>query len=116
MKIARTFKMSQEVIQQLEELSQKTGKSMAQIVEEAITLLYTNENRIKEEIELYKKENEQLKIALKLFREKEIMVEKVEEAFKLVLEQKDLLIQEKDKRIEELQEQLRSKKSWWRFW
>ena len=116
-KVMKQFRLQQEIVNVLEELAGNTGKTQTQIVEEAIKLLYSNENKIKDEIELYKKENEQLKMVIKVFQEREKAIEKVENAFRQLLEQKDLLIKEKDERIKELQERLKERvKAFWKFW
>ena len=126
MKIARSFKMSQETIEKIEELAKETGKTYTQILEEAINLYYSNETHVRHEIELYKRENEQLKIALQFLKEREKTIEKVEETYKLLIDEKDKRLEEikkeKDERIKELQERInelsrkKPERPFWKFW
>ncbi len=110
MKKVKSYRLSEETIEIIEELSKKTGKPQSQIIDEAVKLLFENENRTKNEIELYKRENEQLKMIIKVFQEREKAIEKVEESY-------ERLIKEKDERIKELQKQLKEKsKPFWKFW
>ena len=118
MKIQKTFKFSKEMIDMLEELASETGKTYTQLIEEAFAMYYKNETKTKEQLQVYKEENEKLKMLLRLFQEKEKTLEKVEEAYQMV-------VKEKDERIKDLQEQLRiereryvnnEKKPFWKFW
>lgn len=109
-KKVKSYRLLPETIKKIEDLVKQTGKSQSQIIDEAINLLYLNENKTKEEIELYRKENEQLKMVLKVFQEKEKALEKVEQTY-------ERLLKEKDQRIIELQERLKEKnKPFWKFW
>lgn len=109
-KKVKSYRLLEETIQIIEKLSQKTGKPQSQIIDEAVKLLYSSENKTKDEIELYKRENEQLKMVIKVFQEREKAIEKVEESY-------ERLIKEKDERIKELQERLKEKtKPFWKFW
>ena len=109
-KKVKSYRLLEETIKIIEELSEKTGKHQSQIIDEAVKLLYSNENKTKDEIELYKKENEQLKMVIKVFQEREKAVEEVKNAY-------ERLIDEKDQRIKELQKILKEKsKPFWKFW
>ena len=129
MKIPKSLKLDPDAILKLEKLSEKTGKSMAVLVEEAIAILYEqvfSERNTEAEIELCKKENEQLRLALQVLKERQVALEKVDEAYKkvedtykLLISEKDKVIEEKDKRINDLLEQvelLREKRRWWDKW
>ncbi len=110
MKKVKSYRLLKETIKIIEEISQKTGKSQSRIIDEAIKFLINNENKTNNEIELYKKENEQLKMIIKVFQEREKALEKVEESY-------ERLIKEKDERIKELQERLKERsKPFWKFW
>ena len=110
MKKVKSYRLLQETIEIIEELAEKTGKKQSQIIDEAVKLLYSNENKTRDEIELYKRENEQLKMVIKVFQEREKALEKVEESY-------ERLLKEKDERIKELQERLQEKnKPFWKFW
>ena len=108
-KKVKSYWLLEETIQIIEELSSQTGKPQSQIIDEAVKLLYSNENKTKDEIELYKKENEQLKMVIKVFQEREKAVEEIKNVY-------ERLISEKDQRIKELQERLKEKsKPFWKF-
>jgi len=108
-KKVKSYWLLEETIQIIEELSSQTGKPQSQIIDEAVKLLYSNENKTKDEIELYKKENEQLKMVIKVFQEREKAVEEIKNTY-------ERLISEKDQRIKELQERLKEKsKPFWKF-
>jgi len=109
-KRVKSYRLLEETIEIIENLSNKTGKPQSQIIDEAVKLLYSSENKTKDEIELYKRENEQLKMVIKVFQEREKAIEKVEESY-------ERLIKEKDERIKELQARLQEKsKPFWKFW
>lgn len=111
------FKLEQEIINKLEELAERTGKTKTDIIEKAILCLYRQENRDKEEIELYRKENEQLKIALQILKEREQSLEEVKQSYDKLLSEKDERIKELKERIEELkQSKIEKAKPFWKFW
>ena len=109
-KVMKQFRLQKEIVDVLEKLSYETGRTQTQIVEEAIKSFFRNENKHKNEVELFKKENEQLKMVIKVLQEREKAIEEVKNAY-------ERLINEKDERIKELQERLKEKsKPFWRFW
>ena len=116
------FRLSPELIEQLEELSTKTGKTKTDLVEQALKCLFRQENQIKEEIELYQKENEQLKIALQILKERELSLEELKNTYERFLLEKDKRLDDLQKRIEELKERIeelkqkQGKKRFWKFW
>jgi len=87
-KKVKSYRLLEETIQIIEKLSQKTGKPQSQIIDEAVKLLYSSENKTKDEIELYKRENEQLKMVIKVFQEREKAIEKVEESYERLIKEK----------------------------
>ena len=106
-KIMKQFRLQQEIIDILEELSNKTGKTQTQIVEEAIKQFYENENKQKFEVELYKKENEQLKLVLNTLQ--------------MTIKEKDEKYQDMKQNYEQRIAELKSfieinRKKWWQFW
>ena len=110
MKKVKSYRLLKETIEAIEKLSKKTGKPQSQIIDEAVKFLIENENKTNNEIELYKKENEQLKMVIKMFQEREKAVEEVKNTY-------ERLINEKDERIKELQERIKEKsKPFWKFW
>ena len=116
------FRLSPELIEQLEELSTKTGKTKTDLVERALKCLFRQENQIKEEIELYQKENEQLKIALQILKEREESLEELKNTYERFLLEKDKRLDDLQKRIDELKERIeelkqkQDKKRFWKFW
>ena len=104
------IRVEESVLEQLDKLSKQSGKTKTQLIEEAIQLLYSQETQMNSQIELYKRENEQLKMVIKVFQEREKAVEEVKNVY-------EKLINEKDERIKELQKQLKEKsKPFWKFW
>ena len=106
-KIMKQFRLQQEIIDILEELSNKTGKTQTQIVEEAIKQFYENEDKQKFEIELYRKENEQLKLVLNTLQ--------------MTIKEKDEKYQDMKQNYEQRIAELKSfievnSKKWWQFW
>jgi len=117
MKKVKSYRLLEETIEIIEKLSKKTGKPQSQIIDEAVKFLLESENKTSNEIELYKRENEQLKMVIKVFQEREKAIQKVEESY-------ERLVKEKDARIKELQDMIdtlkniqeKNRKRWWNFW
>jgi len=63
-KIVRSFWLNKKVLEVLSELSKKTGKTQTKIIEEAILQLYEKSQEDNTQLELAKKQNEQLQITL----------------------------------------------------
>ena len=109
LKKLKGFRLSEEVLEMIDHLSKSSGKSQTQIVEEAVKSMFENKGNVDKEIELYKKENEQLKLVLTTFKQKEEAVNR--------------LLTEKDERINDLQDIIKTlkeintkKKPFWKFW
>lgn len=110
MKKKVTFRIDIELFNQLENYSKDTGLSKTEIIERALKQFFKKDKQDYTKIELYKKENEQLKVALKVFHEREKALEEVKNTF-------ERLLNEKDERIKELKEQLeKQSKPFWKFW
>ncbi len=103
------FRLPVKIIDLLNELSKKTGKSKTQLVEEAILKLAKEQEKEQTQIELLEKQNQQLQQAL--------------QGFQIALQGKDEILKEKDERIKELKEIIamleqrqKKKKPFWKFW
>ena len=103
------FRLPVKIIDLLNELSKKTGKSKTQLVEEAILKLAEEQEKEQTQIELLEKQNQQL--------------QQIIQSFKIALQGKDELLKEKDQRIQELKETIEilkqkqgRKKPFWKFW
>ncbi|MGC9080055.1 MAG: ribbon-helix-helix protein, CopG family, partial [Nanopusillaceae archaeon] len=81
MKTNKHFRLSDEAVRILDELSTKTGKTQTQIIEEALKIYQTKEYEENTAIELLTKENEKLK---------------------LIINTLQLTLQEKDKKYEDM--------------
>lgn len=109
-KIMKQFRLQKEIVDILEKLSYETGKTQTQIIEEAIKNFFEDENKQKSAIEIFKRENEQLKMVIKVLQEREKAIEEVKNVY-------ERLINEKDERIKELQDALKEKsRPFWKFW
>lgn len=110
-KVAKTFRLSQETLKQLKELSQLLGISETEIVSRAIHFYYISIKGEEKSIESgsivpfseYKKAQEQLKQAI-------YKIGQLEGQLKV----KEELIKELKQRIKELQEKQSKKR--WKFW
>lgn len=98
----------------IETHSNQTGLSKTDIFEMALKMFFENAGQKEKELELFQKENEQLKMAIQILNEKQKAVEKVEETFRELIQEKEKRIEELKERLQELQE--RRKKSFWQFW
>jgi len=111
MKKLAGFKLSDEILQMIEELCERTGKNKSQIIEEAVRLLYEQKHITEKEIELLERQNFQLQQILNGFN---IALKSKDE----VIASKDKIIEEKDKLLEEkerlIQELLKRDKPFWK--
>jgi len=104
------FRLSIDVLNLLDDLTNETGKTKTAIIEEALNLLAQNVRKKKTKLKLLEKQNQQLQQIL--------------QGFQLALQNKDKLLEEKEKRIQELKEKIeimkqfqeQNKKQWWKFW
>ncbi len=110
-KTAKTFRLSQETLKQLKELSQLLGISETEVVSRAIHFYYISLKGEEKSIEggpivpfsEYKKAQEQLKQAI-------YKIGQLEGQLKV----KEELIEELKQRIKELQG--KQSRKWWQFW
>ncbi len=110
MKKLKGFRLSEEVLRDIEELSKREGITQTEVIERAVKNLKEKLFRNDKEIQLLEEQNRNLQLALN--------------SMKIALESKEseiqtfrLLLDEKDKRIEELHERLKEKvKPFWKFW
>jgi predicted DNA-binding protein len=110
------FKLNTEIIEKLEQLAKETGKTKTDIIEMAILCLYDKKDKDNKEVELYKKENEQLKMVLQVFKEREKTAEELKATYERFLQEKEERIKELKERIEELKTYRDHKKPFWKFW
>ncbi len=122
------IRVEESVLKKLEELSIQTGKTKTQLIEDAIQLLYTQENQSNSQLEVLSKQNEQLQLVLSSLKtiidEKEKSFKELKQSFSMIIQEKETTIKEKDARIKDLQEmietlkniQKNNKKKWWNFW
>ena len=122
------IRIEESVLKKLEELSIQTGKTKTQLIEDAIQLLYSQENQSNSQLEVLSKQNEQLQLALSSLKtiidEKEKSFKELKQSFSMIIQEKENTIKEKDARIKDLQEMIETlkniqksnKKKWWNFW
>ncbi len=122
------IRVEESILKKLEELSIQTGKTKTQLIEDAIQLLYTQENQNNSQLEVLSKQNEQLQLALSSLKtiidEKEKSFKELKQTFSMIIQEKENTIKEKDARIKDLQEMIETlkniqksnKKKWWNFW
>ncbi len=122
------IRVEESVLKKLEELSIQTGKTKTQLIEDAIQLLYSQENQSNSQLEVLSKQNEQLQLALSSLKtiidEKEKSFKELKQSFSMIIQEKENTIKEKDARIKDLQEMIETlkniqksnKKKWWNFW
>jgi len=110
MKKVKGFRLSEEVLKDIQEIAKKEGITQTDVIEKAVKSLKENIFRNEKEIQLLEEQNKNLQVALSSVK---IALESKENelnAFKLLLD-------EKDERIKELQERLKEKnKPFWKFW
>jgi len=111
----KQFRLEEELIKILEELSKETGKSQTQLIEEAILYMYQHKQHNNLQLEIYKQENEKLKIVINTLQialtEKDNKYEDLKKTYTQMYE--DMKTQY-EKRIEELKQiNKESKKKWW---
>jgi len=114
MKKKITVRISEDLANLIDTHSSQTGLSKTDILEKALRMFFENAGHKEKELELFQKENEQLKMAIQILSEKQKAVEKVEETFRELIQEKEKRIEELKERLQELQE--RRKKSFWQFW
>ena len=110
MKKLKGFRLSDNVLQTIEQISKNKSITQTDIIERAVKCLKENLSNNDKKLLLLKEQNKQIQIALNILK---IALESKENelnAFKM-------LIEEKDQRIMELQERLKEKsKPFWKFW
>jgi len=120
MKKLAGFKLSDKVLQMIDELCEQTGKNKSQIIEEAVKLLYEQKHITEKEIELLERQNFQLQQILNGFNIALKSKDEVIASKDKIIKEKDKLIEEKDKLIEEkerlIKELLKKNKSFWQRW
>lgn len=117
-KVARTYRLSQGIIEELKEIANTLGISETEVVSRAIHILYLQlkgeeKNSFSGSIvpfSEYQKVQEQLKQALYKLGELQGRLEEKEN----ILKAKEDFIMELRKQIEELK--TKSEKKWWKFW
>ena len=110
MKKLKGFRLSEDILKTIEEISKQEGITQTEVIERAVRSLKEKLNKNEKEIQLLEEQNRNLQIALN--------------SMKMALDSKEselntfkLLIQEKDERIKELQNRLKEKsKPFWKFW
>jgi len=110
MKKLKGFRLSEDVLRTIEEISSNQGITQTEVIERAVKNLKENLFKDKKEIQLLEEQNKNLQIALNSMR---IALESKESE----IETLKLLVKEKDKRIEELQDRIKERnKPFWKFW
>lgn len=110
MKKVKGFRLSDDVLKEIERIAKEKGMTQTQIIEKAIKCLIENERKDNKELELLQEQNKNMQIALNSLK---IALESKEE----VINEKERLLKEREERIKELQERLKAKnKPFWKFW
>lgn len=102
MKKKMTIRVSEDLYNLIEKHSDNTRISKTEIIERALRSFFEEEGKTDKQIEFYEKENEHLKMLIKVLQERENALKKVEEGY-------ERLIKEKEERIKELQERIKEK-------
>ena len=134
MKTNKHFRLSDEAVRILDELSVKTGKTQTQIIEEALKLYQTKEYEENAAIELLTKENEKMKLIISTLQitlqEKDKKYEDMRNTYEHMLNNikknyDDMKANYEDrigdlkKIIENYQNEQKNNmksRSWWKFW
>ena len=109
MKKLKGFRLSDDVLQTIEEIANSENIAQTEVIERAIKCLKENLSKNDKQLQLLEEQNKQIQIALN--------------SLKIALESKDnelnafkMLIKEKDERIKELKGQLQKlSKPFWKF-
>ena len=110
MKKLKGFRLSEDILKTIEEISKQERITQTEVIERAVKSLKERLFKNEKEIQLLEEQNRNLQIALNSMKMALDSKENELNAFKL-------LIQEKDERIKELQERLKEKtKPFWKFW
>ncbi len=116
MKKKVTIRISKDLYDLIETYSNQTGISKTDIFEKALRMFFEKSKRDEKQIELYEKENQQLKMLIKVLEERKKALEKVEGTYQKLLDEKDQRIQELKEIIEVLKQGQGKKKPFWKFW
>lgn len=121
----KAFRLEQETLELLEEIAKKTGKTQTQIVKEALELYAETENQVRYEIEIYKQENDKLKLLVNTLQitmaEKDKKYEDMKNNYEKHIEDLktsfDNVKASYVKQIEYLTDIIKkNNKKWWMFW
>ncbi len=121
----KAFRLEQETLELLEEIAKKTGKTQTQIVKEALELYAETENKVRHEIEIYKQENDKLKLLVNTLQitmnEKDKKYEDMKNNYEKHIEDLkasfDNVKSSYIKQIEYLTDIIKkNNKKWWMFW
>jgi len=107
---AVTFRLEEEVINQINEVAAEKNISKTEVVRLAVAKLRSEIESNTNAIQIIQEQNKQLQIALSTLN-------KISEEKERLIEEKEKRIQDLQKTIDILQKQYNDKnKKWWQFW